>query len=386
MLDQPLEDLGQLVLDDGLEVFLGERLEDDHIVDAVEEFGPEVALDLLVEDVLHFVKVGLGRLLAEAEPGLVLDQLGADVAGHDEDDVLEVDAAAEAVGEAAFVHDLKQHVVDVGMRLLDFVEQEHGVGAPPDAFGQLPALLVADVSWRGTDQTADVVFFHELAHVEPDQGVAIAEEELGQRLGQKRFADAAGAEEDETAHGPVRVLHATAAAADGLGHGGDRFVLRNDRAVQLGFKLQQALGFLLLEPGQGHAGHIADDLSDDLGIHHAGRFFVLFVPLLVELGLLLEELLGFIPEGSGPLVVGTADGFVFFALEPLDLGLDLGQVRWRRHVLETDAGPGFIDDVDGLVRQAAAGDVACGELDGLEEGLVGEAHAVVGFVAILEAA
>ena len=47
-----------------------------------------------------------------------------DVRGHDQHGVLEVDRAALAVGQAAVVHHLQQDVEDVGVGLLDLVEQD----------------------------------------------------------------------------------------------------------------------------------------------------------------------------------------------------------------------------------------------------------------------
>ena len=61
------------------------------------------------------------------------------------------------------------------------------------------------------------------------------------------------------------------------------------------------------------------------------------------------------------------------------------QVRRPGHGLEADAGAGLVDDVDRLVRQAAAGDVAVGQLDGGVEGLVRDLHAVVRLVAVAQA-
>src|SRR5262249_12224557 len=57
-----------------------------------------------------------------------------------------------------------------------------------------------------------------------------------------------------------------------------------------------------------------------------------------------------------------------------------------RHGLQPHPGPGLVDDVDGLVRQAAARDVAVGQLDGGVQGLVLDLHAVVGLVAVAQAA
>ena len=55
-----------------------------------------------------------------------LDAVGAEVRGHDQDRVLEVDRPALRVGEPAVVEDLEQDVEDVCVRLLDLVE----AGAP----------------------------------------------------------------------------------------------------------------------------------------------------------------------------------------------------------------------------------------------------------------
>ena len=50
------------------------------------------------------------------------------VRGHNDDRVPEVDLASRAVGEVSFVEDLQHGVEDLGMGLLDLVEEHHGVG------------------------------------------------------------------------------------------------------------------------------------------------------------------------------------------------------------------------------------------------------------------
>jgi hypothetical protein len=92
-------------------------LEDDDVVDAVQELGPEVAVQCAHHLLGCFFEI-LFRAHASA-----LQERRADVRGHDEDGVLEIDHAAFAIGEAAVVHHLQQDVEDVGMRLFDFVEE-----------------------------------------------------------------------------------------------------------------------------------------------------------------------------------------------------------------------------------------------------------------------
>src|SRR3546814_5140169 len=75
----------------------------------------------------------------------------AEVGGQDDEGVAEVDGAALAVGQAAVVQHLQQDVEDVGVCLLDLVEQHHLVGPPAHRLGERAALLVADVARRRAD-------------------------------------------------------------------------------------------------------------------------------------------------------------------------------------------------------------------------------------------
>ena len=94
-------------------------MEHDDVVDAVDELGPEVLLHDLHHRLLHLRVVRLA--------GHLLDHLRAEVRGHDDHGVAEVDGAALAVGQAAVVEHLQQHVEHVRVRLLDLVEQHHRV-------------------------------------------------------------------------------------------------------------------------------------------------------------------------------------------------------------------------------------------------------------------
>ena len=65
---------------------------------------------------------------------------------------LKIDRVAKTVRELAVLENLEQNVKKVGMRFLDFVQQNDGVGSAFDALGQLSALFIADISGRRTDQ------------------------------------------------------------------------------------------------------------------------------------------------------------------------------------------------------------------------------------------
>jgi len=189
---------------------LGQRPEDDYIIQAVEELGAEELFNFLAELLFHALVVHVGRRDLEAQAALILDDAGPDIGGHDQDHVAEVDVPAERVGQPAFLHDLEQHVEDIGMRLFDLVEEHHRIGTTAHTLGQLTAFLVAHVTRGRTHQAGGVVLFHVLRHVDLDQGFLVTEHEPGQLLGQVGLAHTGRAEEHEAAHRSFRVFQAGA--------------------------------------------------------------------------------------------------------------------------------------------------------------------------------
>ena len=143
------------------------------------------------------------------------------------------------------LEDLEQDVEDLGVGLLDLVEEHDRVVLAADRLGQLAALVEADVARGCADEPAHVVALHELAHVDLDERVLAAEHELGERLGELRLPDAGGAEEDERADRALRILEAGAGAADGLRDDLDRLLLADDALVERVLHVEQPLGLLL---------------------------------------------------------------------------------------------------------------------------------------------
>ena len=83
----------------------------------------------------------------------VLQLSGTGVGGHNNDGVAEVHESAVTIGEATLVKHLQQKVVDVGMSLLNLVEQHDGVGVTAHLLGQLSAFLIAHVARRRADES-----------------------------------------------------------------------------------------------------------------------------------------------------------------------------------------------------------------------------------------
>ena len=161
----------------------------------------------------------------------------ARVARHDQDDVAEVALAAVVVGQRRVVHHLEQDVVDVGVRLLDLVEQHDRVRVLVDRVGELAALIEADVARRRADQPRHRVLLHVLRHVEPDELDAEHAREL---LGELGLADAGRAREQEAAGRLVRVAEARARQLDHRRELLDRRVLAVDQPLELAFEVLRA--------------------------------------------------------------------------------------------------------------------------------------------------
>src|SRR5437588_365261 len=175
-----LDELGHLQLHDATDLLAGELAELDYVVEAVDELGLEGGID----------------------PGPAAGHVG----GHDQNGVLEVHGPPLTVCQPAVVHHLEQHVEDVLVGLLDLVEQHHRVGTAADGLGQLPALVVADIAGGRAHQARHGVLLHVLGHVDADHRLLGVEHELGERPRQFGLTDARGADEQEAADRPVRIL------------------------------------------------------------------------------------------------------------------------------------------------------------------------------------
>ena len=92
------------------------------------------------------------------------------------------------------IHDLQQQIEDIGMRLLDLIEQQHAVRMFGDRFGEQTALVKAHVARRCADEARDRVPLHVFRHVEADEFHAHGNGQLPGHLG---LADSGRAGEQE---------------------------------------------------------------------------------------------------------------------------------------------------------------------------------------------
>lgn len=137
---------------------------------------------------------------------LVGQIFGAKVAGQDDQRIAEVYRAALTIGQAAIIKHLQQDVEYILMRLFHLVKQDDLIRAAAYGFGQHATFFIPHIARRCADQTGHGVLFHELAHVNAQQGFVIVKQEAGERFGQLRFANTRRAEEQERPDRAVGVL------------------------------------------------------------------------------------------------------------------------------------------------------------------------------------
>src|SRR5262245_24329138 len=99
-------DGGEIKLGNLFHFVLSQRREDHDLVDAVAELGRESSLSRLHDRALDLVDIGRGLLSEPERFHVFLEILGAEVRGHDDDRVGEVDLLASPVCQPAFVESL----------------------------------------------------------------------------------------------------------------------------------------------------------------------------------------------------------------------------------------------------------------------------------------
>ena len=127
---------------------------------------------------------------------------GTRIGRHDEHDIAEIHSAPIVIGEFAVVHHLQQDVVDIRMRLFHLIEEKNTMRMLIHTVCQHAALVKADVSGRGPDQTGHGVFLHVLRHVKPQK---FHTQRIGQLLGHLGLTYASGTSEKVVADGFFRL-------------------------------------------------------------------------------------------------------------------------------------------------------------------------------------
>ncbi len=379
-------------------------------------------------------------------PDQFLDLRRAEVGGHDDHGIAEVHRTPVAVSQASVFKHLQEDVEHVGMRLLDFVEQNQRIRFATYGFGQVAALFVTDVAWRRTDQASHGMFLHELGHVDTHHRLFGVEQELGQRLAQLGLAHAGRAEEHERSARTIRVGKPGTRTTHGIGDRDHRFFLADHPVVQQSFHAQQLVALAFEHLRHRDTGPLRHDLGNFFLGHLAAQ------QLVFRLAVLVDHLQAAFQVGNDPVlqlrhavqIATAARGFQFLAglfdflldlcrtgdlgffrgpdffkirvlkLKALDFALELFQALDRRLVLfllerlsfyfqldqatlkavehfrlgvdlHANAAGRLVNQVDGLVRQLAVGDIAMAQFGRRDDRAVGDGDLVVHFVALFQA-
>ena len=212
----------------------------------------------------------------------------------------------------------------------------------------------------------------------------VAEEQLGERLGELGLAHPGRAEEDERARRALRVLQAGPGAPDRPRERVDGVFLADDPLVELLLHPQELRRFLLGELVDRDPRPVRQHLGDDVFVDDVEQLDALGAPLLLEGGLPLEFRAFLLGELVDELQVVAGEGRVLLLADLRELRLDLLVLRRRRHAPDPQPTPRLVDEVDRLVRQVAVGDVPVGEIRRGDERLVGDRHVVVLLVAFAQ--
>ena len=205
----------------------------------------------------------MARADAAAETDGLLGQFGgAGIRRHDQDDIAEIDDFAVVIGQLPVIHDLQEDVEQVGMRLLDFVEQEDAVRMLVDRVGQEPALVKTDIArWRA-DQPRHGVPLHVLRHVEAGDFDPHRARELARYFG---FADAGRAGEQVAADRLLRIAQPGARQLDRGDKRVDRLILSENHRLQIALQIFQDLAVVARHALWRDPGHCRDARFDFLG-------------------------------------------------------------------------------------------------------------------------
>jgi hypothetical protein len=154
--------------------------------------------------------------------------------------------------------------------------------------------------------------------------------------------------------------------------------------VQFLFDAEQFLLFVFFDRGHRNAGPAGDHLFDVLAGDDARRGFVnvQFFAELAQVLLFLALLLG-VETRLFELVI--CDGGFHAVGDELDALDDLVDLFRQGGLAQLDAGAGFINQVNGLIREEAIRDVPVREIDGIADGFVGVSDGVKFFVAFADA-
>src|SRR5205807_3324478 len=143
------------------------------------------------------------------------------------------------VSQSAVIQNLKHHVEDVAVRLLDLIEQKYRIGAAANGFSQLSALFKSDITRRRADEPRDCMPFLIFRHVDSDHGVFVIKQGFRQSPCQLCLSHTSGSKKNKAAYRPIRILQSGAGSNDSFGDCLYSLVLSDHTPVKLVLEMQE---------------------------------------------------------------------------------------------------------------------------------------------------
>ncbi len=233
-----------------LEVFAAEHAEHNDLIDAVHELGRKLAacrfhrrtIDFLIELGIH-LRGGLRKSQGAVDH---LVHLGsAQVRGHHDDALRQIDAAIVAQSQRRLVENAQQQLPQGVRGLLDLVEQQDRelqlLGVPlVERFlrQQRMSLTMAEIARRRANQLGDLVRVLELRAVNLDASMGVTEKRLGHGFHHTRLAGAGRPQKQKISHRPTRRIQPGEKHLIDLGDLFHGRILADDLPPQSGLEIQ----------------------------------------------------------------------------------------------------------------------------------------------------
>ena len=221
------------------------------------------------------------------------------------------------------------------------------------------------------------MLFHILGHIQPDQGLFGAEQLPCQSPAELGFAHAGGPQEQEGAHGAARVGDPHPTPAHCGSHQAHRLLLPDDALMKRFLQMRQPLALLgvqLLDIDPRCRGNdlrhiIRGHLGTGIGLR-AFQFHLRPQPCLL------------VPEHRRRLIVLPGHSGVFLLQQPFELILHRLLLFRRLKGCQAHLAGGFIQQIQCLVRQQTVADIPGRQPHCRLDGLIRDAHLVMGFIAL----
>ena len=311
----------------------------------------------------------------------------ADVAGQNDDGVLERHHPAAAVRQPAVVEDLQQQIEYVRMRLFNFVKQYDRIGLASDTLGELSAPLVkADVSRRRADKLGDRILLHIFGHIQPHEHLLVAEHTLGKRLGKIGLSHARRTYKNKGTNGFSRIFQPRTRTAYGFRDGNDRLLLTNDAAMQFLFEMHETFTLRFREFVDRHSCPAAYDRGDLFRSDRKTCRTALGIPLIPTGSKILGQRLDLTIQSCHACGIVPLCRLLAVGPEPRKRFLSGTKLFRSRIGIQPRFTCSLINEVDRLVRQKTVCDITVGKPHRCLDRRIRDHDIVMCFILIFDAA